>query len=308
MFGPSSFDPFGAGFYHILSDCGYSGGGFQLAWGAASGNIFMNAPNGGSPYGWSPATTITIPIRQPIFLAACYQESGPACFVLRNLATGQLFAQPSGANGGTLNTTASNSNWFLGGAAFNQAGGDEHYNCAMFSGDYLGLSALVKWSEDPWDFWYPRWINMRKQKGAAFVVQLLRPDADDSISDWTDQTGSTTTIFNSIDEVSASDADYIRSPTPPNASVARFRLSDPTAGKTLVDPVKVRYRFKKTSSDDQQLIVSLKQGTTLIASWTHTGGGLTETFQTAEQTLSSGELASITDFNNLYIEFQASPP
>jgi len=142
---------------------------------------------------------------------------------------------------------------------------------------------------------------------SGILLQLLRPDADDSISDWADETGGTTGIFNSIDEVSASDADYIRSPTPPNASVTRFRVSDPTAGKTLVDPVKIRYRFKKTSSDDLKLIVSLKQGTTLIRSWTHASIDLTETFQTVEQTLSSGELASITDFNNLFIELAAYP-
>src|SRR4029077_2722115 len=143
---------------------------------------------------------------------------------------------------------------------------------------------------------------------AGIILESLRPDSDDSISDWTDQTGGTTTIYLSIDEDAADDADYIRSPAPPNSSVARFRMSDPTTGKILADPVIVRYRFKKTTSDDQQLIVSLKQGTTLIASWTHTGAGLTESFQTVAQTLDSGQLATITDLNNLYIEFQASPP
>jgi len=141
----------------------------------------------------------------------------------------------------------------------------------------------------------------------AVILEMLRPDADSSISDWTDEAGGTTNIFNSIDETAFDDADYIKSPIPAGTT-ARFSLSNPTTGKTLVDPVKVRYRFKKVTSDDQKLTVSLKQGTTLIVSWIHTGGGLTETFQTAEQTLSSGELASITDFNNLFIEFQASPP
>jgi len=137
---------------------------------------------------------------------------------------------------------------------------------------------------------------------------FLRADADDAIADWINEAGTASNLFASIDEVSVDDADFIQSPAPPNTSVARFRVSNPAAGKKLISPIIVRYRFKKTSSYDQQLIVSLKQGTTLIASWVHTGGGLTETFQTVEQTLSGGEVALITDFNNLYIEFQASPP
>jgi len=142
---------------------------------------------------------------------------------------------------------------------------------------------------------------------SGVVLEILRPDADDSISDWTDQAGGTTNIYTSIDEVTASDADYIKSPIP-SGTTARFRLSDPTTGMTLADPVVVSYRFKKLTSPDQKLTVSLKQGTTLIASWVHTGSDLTTAFQTVTQTLTAPQLASITDFNSLYIEFQASPP
>lgn len=307
LLGPSGWNLGGGSQSQILSDSAYQVGGAGLHWDNTDGHLF-GAGGISSPYGWVTATPIIMPLRQPIFIAFCYKESGPACFVLRNLLTGALRAEPSTTTNSALGSTSSQFFYMIGCSRFNAEGGDEKYNCAMFSGDYLGMEALVKWSEDPWAFWYPRRIKARKQKGSDIVVQLLRPDTDTSISDWTDQADGTTTIFNSIDETSFSDTDYIKSPTPPNASVARFRMSNPTAGRTLDTPVVVAYRFKKTNSDDQQLDVSLKQGTTLIASWTHTGGGLTETFQTVEQTLTAPQFASITDFNDLYIEFQASPP
>jgi hypothetical protein len=136
----------------------------------------------------------------------------------------------------------------------------------------------------------------------------LRVDADDSISDWLTHTGSNTNLYAVLDETTFDDADYIQSPAPPNTSVARFSLSNPTAGHSLSSPVIVRYRFKKMDTSDQKLTVVLKEGATPIATWTHTGGGLTTSFQTASQTLSGGEVASISDFDDLYIEFQAGPP
>jgi len=138
------------------------------------------------------------------------------------------------------------------------------------------------------------------------VPAFLRADADDAIADWINEAGTATNLFASIDEVSVDDADFIQSPAPPNTSVARFRVSNPAAGKKLISPIIVRYRFKKLSASDQTLVVSLKQNTTLIASWTHTSTGLTTSFQTAAQTLSGGQVAAITDFDSLFIEFQAS--
>lgn len=144
--------------------------------------------------------------------------------------------------------------------------------------------------------------------GITIVYIRLRPDADDSISDWTNEAGGTVNLYTSIDEVTALDTDYIKSPSPPNGSAARFRLSDPTAGKTLVAPVDISYRYKKTSAVDQRLDVTIYQGSTPIASWYRTGAALTTSFQTATHTLTAPQLASITNFNNLYIEFSAGPP
>ena len=47
------------------------------------------------------------------------------------------------------------------------------------------------------------------------MAQFARPDADTTLGNFSDQGGGTTSIFQSIDESAASDADYIRSPTSP---------------------------------------------------------------------------------------------
>jgi hypothetical protein len=308
LLGPSVYDFAGAASSSMLSDSQFASGGIRLNFQNSDGLLFGDTPAGGAPYVWTPVNVITIPLRQPFFIAMCYRDGGPACFVLRNLLTGALRAEPSSQVPGPAIGSTSAAMWYsLGGQRFNAEGGDEKYNCAMWSGDYLGMEALVKWSEDPWSFWYPR--PRRRQIGTilGFTGEILRPDADSSISDWTNQAGGATGIFGTIDEATFDDADYIRSPLPPSGSVARFRLSDPSLGNgTMASPLVVSYRFKKDNTNDQLLTVSLKQGTTLIAAWTHTGAGLTEIFQTVEQTLTAPQLASITNFTDLFIEFQAS--
>jgi len=147
------------------------------------------------------------------------------------------------------------------------------------------------------------------QPSAPPTTAYLRGDADAINADnWINEAGSTTGLFNSLDEVSFSDADYILSPAFSTAPVyngltsVRFRLSDPTVGKKFTDPVKVRYRVRKTGSGNKSFTVKLLQGTTQIVSWNHTSG-LTTSFQTIEQTLTGGQVASISDWNDLYLQF-----
>jgi hypothetical protein len=146
------------------------------------------------------------------------------------------------------------------------------------------------------------------------ALAFLRPDQEDfnasigGTGAWVDQAGSPTNIFASVDEATTDDVDYILSPafTTNNSggmSILRFRLTDPTINTTLVEPIRVRYRFRKTGTGDKALNVSLKQGTTVIASWSHTGAGITTSFQTVTQTLTTPQAFSITDFSDLFIEF-----
>jgi len=133
------------------------------------------------------------------------------------------------------------------------------------------------------------------------VTLFLRPDGDSSIGGWTNEVGSTSNLFQSIDETSFNDADYIQSSVNPNVDIVKISLSNPAAGAT--SPIKVRYRYKANVAAPIDLTVRLLQGVTQIASWSHVG--VSTTFTTAEQTLSAPEVASISNFSDLYLEFTA---
>jgi hypothetical protein len=100
----------------------------------------------------------------------------------------------------------------------------------------------------------------------------------------------------------ASDTDYIQSSINPVSDVAKISLSNPSS--MVTGPVKLRYRYKKTEAATTNLTVRLLQGVTEIASWSATG--ISASYVTTEQTLTAPQLASITDFNDLYIEFTAA--
>jgi Concanavalin A-like lectin/glucanases superfamily len=154
---------------------------------------------------------------------------------------------------------------------------------------------------------HPRVIYPRPRRlirtGAAIVYNFMRPDADDTDGTWTDQSGGTS-LFAAIDETVVDDADYIQSVQAPVNDLCKIRISDPSVAPG--QPFKVRYRYKKTGTAAIDLRVRLLEGTTVIATWTHSDIGTD--FLTTTQTLSGGEFASITDFNNLYIEFRANAP
>lgn len=139
--------------------------------------------------------------------------------------------------------------------------------------------------------------------GSGLTFIFLRPDADVIDGGWTNEAGSNVNLFASIDEATASDADYIQSAPSPASDVCKISLGD--AAFALVAPVYVRYRYKKDSAaQTMALTVRLLEGTTQRASWTQSN--ISTAFVTTEQTLSAGELASIADFNNLFLEFTAT--
>lgn len=135
------------------------------------------------------------------------------------------------------------------------------------------------------------------------ILQYLRPDADDTDGSWTDQSGGTT-LYAAIDETDADDADYIRSVASPSADACKIRLSNPASAPA--EPLRVRYRFRKGGDETIDLVVRLYEGAGIIATWTHTD--ISNSFVTETQTLSGAEFASITDFDDLYIGFEADVP
>ena len=130
------------------------------------------------------------------------------------------------------------------------------------------------------------------------MTLYLRPDTDALDGNWKNESGNNTDLFASLDETSASDSDYIQSPVDPASEVCRIGLSNPTG--VVQAPFTLSYRFNNMGG--ATLTVTLKQGTTTIASWEETGSGWT----TQDRTLTAPQLAAITDFTNLFVEFSAS--
>ena len=250
-------------------------------------------------------STVKITANEPWFVMAVSNDSSSNGFWLgRNMKTGQLLVDTTSGNipmtgDNTQNFTIGNSN------AIDNAWEGQIAAVSLTVNHGMTLAEALKWSEDPWSFWYAR------RPRFAVVLdttphQFLRPDADSLNTDnWVTQTGSSSNLFNAVDEVSASDTDYVLSPFEPAGYVSnsvRFQLSNPTTGKTLAGPIKVRYRIRKTDVGSKSLAVTLKQGTTQIAQWSH-AGDLTTSFQTITQTLTAPQVAAITDFDNLFIQF-----
>jgi hypothetical protein len=138
------------------------------------------------------------------------------------------------------------------------------------------------------------------------MAQFARPSADTVRTAWTDQSGGTTGIFGTIDEASASDADYIKTPTPPGSNEFETLLT------AVTDPVSstghiMRWRRRKqpaSGSDDVTLTVRLLEGTTQITS--QSDATIPGSFTDTSYTLSAGEANAITDYSNLRLEFVAS--
>jgi hypothetical protein len=147
------------------------------------------------------------------------------------------------------------------------------------------------------------------------MTQFARPDADQLIGNFSDEGGGTTDIFQSIDELSPNDTDYIRSPASPVNEVYVCRLSDVT------DPVSSSshvMRMRTATDLDAQEVLDftqqLRQGYTnegsqgtLIVTQTRASVSSTS-FTTSEYTLSAGEADAITDYTDLFFRFLANRP
>lgn len=144
------------------------------------------------------------------------------------------------------------------------------------------------------------------------MAQFGRPEADSSIGSYTDQGGGTTNIYTTIDESSANDSDYVRSPATPSSAPYVVRLSD------MEDPVSssghvVRWRRQKDVAGGAtvNLTVQLRQGYTnegspgtLIAEKATVA--VPDSWTDDSFTLSGGEADAITDYTALYLRFVAN--
>ena len=134
-------------------------------------------------------------------------------------------------------------------------------------------------------------------------MPFLRPDSDNLTTGWTDQAAGTTNLYQTIDETSASDADYVRSPNNPGSSdIVRFGLSNPGVVVDTAQPVtiRVRHRFDAVSNT---VVVRLNESTFTRAARTFNSIG--SSFATSTITLTEAEKSSITNWDNLFIEIEA---
>lgn len=153
-------------------------------------------------------------------------------------------------------------------------------------------AALIRLSLNPWQIFEPEEIPLFKP---IVTAQYARPVSDVSAGGWTASTGSD--LFAMLDEAAADDGDYITTTSASTCEVALGSLSDPAVSTGHI----VRYQL---SADAGGITVRLRQGTTTIATWTHAPAPASLTLY--EQTLSSGEANSITDYTALRLQFEAT--
>jgi hypothetical protein len=141
-------------------------------------------------------------------------------------------------------------------------------------------------------------------------VDILVPDGDTTVGNWTDEGGASIDLYQSIDETPANDSDYIQSENSPVNSATKISLSNPSGSVNPSGPHLLSYRYQKRPSDaDQQidLVVRLIEGaSTEIASWTHTN--ISTTVVQADQTLTAPQVGAIGNYADLHLEFEGDAP
>ena len=128
--------------------------------------------------------------------------------------------------------------------------------------------------------------------------QIAVPVADISAGGWTPSSG--TDLYAMLDETPASDADYATSDTTSAFEVEVGVFDDPGVDTDHF------FRYRLSGKNGCGFIVSLKQGATTIASWTHTPASMPTGPATFEQALTAPQAASITYPATLKMRFEAT--
>lgn len=130
----------------------------------------------------------------------------------------------------------------------------------------------------------------------TLLVRYARPFLDTSTGSWTPSVGAT--LYGVLDESTASDTDYISTSAESTCVIKLNGVQDPlrSSGHS------VKYRAR--SSTNNTLTVRVKQGDTVIATGTT---AVSPSWQDYVMELSGSEADAITDYTNLYLEFEATP-
>lgn len=131
------------------------------------------------------------------------------------------------------------------------------------------------------------------------MAQFARPNSDITTTSWTPSTG--TTIYQCIDESTASDTDYgTGTGTASELIVGLSSVLDPGSSSGHI----VRLRAMSTGSGaGEKWTVELYQGTSLIATIISNAPMSRNSFGDTSYTLTSGESDSITNYGDLRLRF-----
>lgn len=165
--------------------------------------------------------------------------------------------------------------------------------------------AAPAWNAIAFDFGGPQTLTAtRYDSSSTFYAPTVAqpgtryafPDSDLSSGAWTPSTG--TDLYAVLDEASYNDADYIVTSSP---STCLLRLSDVVDPGTSNNQV---LRYRAQSSTGATLIARLKQGTTTIASATHSN--VPSSWTEYMMVLTGPQCDAITDYNDLRVELEAA--
>lgn len=134
--------------------------------------------------------------------------------------------------------------------------------------------------------------------GVCNTVRFGRPSSDVSLGSWMTKDGGTSNIYLEIDESTYSDTDYILGTGTYETLLSS--IAEPTDHTYHA----VHYRYYKKGTSTVNLVVSLYDGTTEIASWTHNNIGASVV--DATQYLNTTQASNITSYSNLRIRFSAT--
>lgn len=126
---------------------------------------------------------------------------------------------------------------------------------------------------------------------------IIRPDSDVSKTGSTDQDGGTDDLWDTVNEVTADDSDYIIKPFNQELELGLEDANDP--GVDTGHVIRIRWRFQSGIPNDFQ--VRLMDGATVIQTSTVAG---TTTFGTDEVNISPTNATNITDYTDLRVNVQ----
>lgn len=210
-------------------------------------------------------------------LAGVVEPTSVRVYLNGNLSANQ------GKGAGAMNVPLSTNKLSVAGGFFGNPFGGVVLQALVFN-RALSDAEIQALSANPWQIFAP--IRKPIFIGASTTVStpvltVGRPANDTAAGAWTPSTGGT--LSGAIDESAYDDADYI---SVASLSTCELQLNDTVfpGGSSQV----LSYRAQSTTGNG--LTVTLKQGATTIASWSH---GLTSTLTTYTQTLTAPQIASI---------------